>query len=172
MLHAKVIDSKNQKIEIKNAEEFLKSSKFGALIYFIGTVRNVNEDKKVIGITYDSKDSLVIKSFEEIYKESDEKLNIKDKAVFIEHIKGYVGLEEKSILIGVGCKHRDQAYVLSRYIIEEIKKRTPIWKKEHYENQESEWLKGTTIEANSWKYLARKLPQKNFTKIEENLLNN
>ena len=57
-------------------------------------------------------------------------------------------LEEKSILIGVGCKHRDQAYVLSRYIIEEIKKRTPIWKKEHYENQDSEWLKGTTIEAN------------------------
>ena len=57
MLHAKVIDSKNQKIEIKNAEEFLKSSKFGALIYFVGTVRNINEDKKVTGITYDSKDS-------------------------------------------------------------------------------------------------------------------
>ena len=63
MLHAKVIDSKNQKIEIKNAEEFLKSSKFGALIYFVGTVRNVNEDKKVTGITYDSKDSLSNKKF-------------------------------------------------------------------------------------------------------------
>ena len=145
MLHAKVIDSKNQKIEIKNAEEFLKSSKFGALIYFVGTVRNINEDKKVTGITYDSKDSLVIKSFEEIYKEADEKLNIKDKAVFIEHIKGYVSLEEKSILIGVGCKHRDQAYVLSRYIIEEIKKRTPIWKKEHYTDNQSDWLKGNPI---------------------------
>ena len=83
MLHAKVIDSKNQKIEIKKAEEFLKSSRFGALIYFVGTVRNVNDDKKVTGITYDSKDSLVIKSFEEIYNEADEKLNIKDKAVFI-----------------------------------------------------------------------------------------
>jgi molybdopterin synthase catalytic subunit len=99
MLHAKVIDSKNQKIEIKKAEEFLKSSRFGALIYFVGTVRNINDDKKVTGITYDSKDSLVIKSFEEIYNEADEKLNIKDKAVFIEHIKGYVSLEEKSILI-------------------------------------------------------------------------
>ena len=148
MLHAKIIDSKKQKIEIRKAEEFLKSSKFGALIYFVGTVRNVNDNKKVTGITYDTKDSLVIKSFEEIYNEADEKLNIKDKAVFIEHIKGYVSLEEKSILIGVACKHRDQAYVLSRYIIEEIKKRTPIWKKEHYINQDSEWLKGTTIEAN------------------------
>ena len=83
MLHAKIIDSKKQKIEIRKAEEFLKSSKFGALIYFVGTVRNVNDNKKVTGITYDTKDSLVIKSFEEIYSETDEKLNIKDKAVFI-----------------------------------------------------------------------------------------
>ena len=145
MLHAKVIDSKNQKIEIKNAEEFLKSSKFGALIYFVGTVRNVNEDKKVTGITYDTKDSLVIKSFEEIYKDADEKLNIQDKAVFIEHAKGYLNLGEMSIIIAVACKHRDQAYVLSRYVIEEIKKRSPIWKKEHYTDNQSDWLKGNPI---------------------------
>ena len=50
-----------------------------------------------------------------------------------------------SIIIAVACKHRDQAYVLSRYIIEEIKKRTPIWKKEHYINQDSQWLKGNPI---------------------------
>ena len=145
MLHAKVINSENQKIEIKNAEEFLKSSKFGALIYFVGTVRNNNENKKVTGITYDSKDSLVIKSFEEIYKEADEKLNIQDKAVFIEHAKGYLNLGEMSIIIAVACKHRDQAYVLSRYIIEEIKKRSPIWKKEYYTDNQSDWLKGNPI---------------------------
>ena len=148
MLHTKIVDSKDKKLSINDAERFISSVEFGASIFFTGRVRNQNNNKSVIGITYDSHDELVLKSFEEIYKESDEKLNIKDKAVFIEHIKGYVGLEEKSILIGVGCKHRDQAYVLSRYIIEEIKKRTPIWKKEHYENQDSEWLKGTTIEAN------------------------
>ena len=148
MLHTKIVDSKDKKLSINDAERFISSVEFGASIFFTGTVRNQNNNKSVIGITYDSHDDLVIKSFEEIYKEADEKLNIKDKAVFIEHIKGYVGLEEKSILIGVGCKHRDQAYVLSRFIIEEIKKRTPIWKKEHYENKESEWLKGTTIEVN------------------------
>ena len=91
---------------------------------------------------------MVLKSFEEIYKETGDELDIKDKAVFIEHIKGYVGLGETSIIIAVACKHRDQAYVLSRYIIEEIKKRSPIWKKEHYENEESEWLKGNPINAN------------------------
>ena len=148
MLHAKIIDIKKEKIEISSAEQFISSSKFGASIIFTGTVRDVNENKKVTGITYDSHDELVVKSFEEIYKDSGDKLHIKDKAVFIEHVKGYVGLGEVSILIAVACPHRVEAYDLSRYIIEEIKKRSPIWKKEHYENESSEWLKGNPIQTN------------------------
>ena len=146
MLHAKIIDASSEKIDILKAEKFLSSSNFGAIIYFVGTVRDLNENKKVIGITYDSRDTMVTKSFEEIYKESEDKLKIKDKAVFIEHVKGYVAIKEKSIIIGVACKHRDEAYNLSRFIIEEIKKRTPIWKKEHYTNKESEWLKGVSVQ--------------------------
>ena len=145
MLHTKIVDSKKDKILTSNAEKFIKDSKFGASIYFLGTVRNINENKTVTGITYDSHDEMVIKSFEEIYNEADQKLDIKDKAVFIEHAKGYLNLGDVSIIIAVACRHRDQAYVLSRYIIEEIKKRSPIWKKEHYENEDSEWLKGNPI---------------------------
>ena len=145
MLHARIIDITNDKISIASAEKFISSSKFGASIFFTGTVRNINENKKVTGITYDAHDEMVVKSFEEIYQEASEKLKITDKAVFIEHTKGYLSLGDISILIAVACKHRDQAYVLSRYIIEEIKKRSPIWKKEHYEDQTTEWLKGKSI---------------------------
>ena len=144
MFHAEIIDSK-KKLLITEAENFISSSNFGASIIFTGTVRNQNNDQNVIGITYDSHDELVIKSFEEIYNEIDQKLNIKDKSVFIEHAKGYLSLGEISIIIAVASKHRDEAYVLSRYIIEEIKKRSPIWKKEHYTNNESAWLKGNPI---------------------------
>ena len=145
MLHAKIIDTKEKKLSIIEAENFISSHDYGASIYFTGTVRNQNDDKSVIGITYDSHDALVINSFQEIYNESDQKLNIKDKSVYIEHAKGYLNLGEVSIIIAVACKHRDQAYVLSRYIIEEIKKRSPIWKKEHYQNNDSAWLKGNPI---------------------------
>ena len=145
MLHTKIVDSKDKKLSINDAEKFISSVEFGASIFFTGTVRNLNNNKSVIGITYDSHDELVIKSFEEIYKEADKKLNIQDKAVFIEHAKGYLNLGEMSIIIAVACKHRDQAYVLSRYIIEEIKKRSPIWKKEHYTDNQSDWLKGNPI---------------------------
>ena len=145
MLHTKIVDSKDKKLSINDAESFISSVEFGASIFFTGTVRNQNNNKSVIGITYDSHDELVIKSFEEIYKEADEKLNILDKAVFIEHAKGYLNLGELSIIIAVACKHRDQAYILSRFIIEEIKKRSPIWKKEHYADNQSDWLKGNPI---------------------------
>jgi molybdopterin synthase catalytic subunit len=145
MLHTKIIDTKEKRLSILEAENFISSSEFGASIFFSGTVRNQNDNKSVLGITYDSHDALVIKSFEEIYNEADQKLNIKDKAVFIEHAKGYLNLGEVSIIIAVACKHRDEAYILSRYIIEEIKKRSPIWKKEHYQNNDSTWLKGNPI---------------------------
>jgi len=148
MLHTKIIDIKKGKIITSKAEEFIKSSTYGASIIFTGTVRDNNKNKEVTGMTYDSHDEIVLKSFEEIYKEAGDKLKIINKAVFIEHIKGYVELGKTSIIIAVACKHRDQAYVLSRYIIEEIKKRSPIWKKEHYKNDESEWLKGNPINAN------------------------
>ena len=145
MLHTKIIDSNKDKILISKADEFIKSSLFGASIYFLGTVRNINKNKKVTGITYDVHDEMVLKSFTEIYSEANQKLGIEEKAVFIEHIKGYVGLGDISIIIAIACAHRDQAYVLSRFIIEEIKKRSPIWKKEHYENDDSTWLKGNPI---------------------------
>ena len=92
MLHTRIINIKDDKISIDKAENFISSSKFGASIFFTGTVRDINENKKVIGITYDAHDELVIKSFEEIYQEATEKLKIADKAVFIEHTKGYLGL--------------------------------------------------------------------------------
>ena len=145
MLHTKIVNSKDSKLLITEAENFISSSDFGASIIFTGTVRNQNNNQTVTGITYDSHDELVIKSFKEIYNNADQKLNIKDKSVFIEHAKGYLELGEISIIIAVACKHRDEAYVLSRYIIEEIKKRSPIWKKEHYVNNESAWLKGNPI---------------------------
>ena len=145
MLHAKIVDIKEKKITLSDAEKFISSNTYGASIFFTGTVRDQNNDKNVVGITYDSHDKLVIKSFQEIYNEAEKKLNIDEKSVFIEHAKGYLNLGEISIIIAVACKHRDEAYVLSRYIIEEIKKRSPIWKKEHYVNNVTSWLKGSPI---------------------------
>ena len=118
MFHTKIIDTSIEKIDIKKAEKFISSNKNGASIIFTGTVRDLNNNKRVSGITYDAHDKLVIKSFEEIYENSKKKFNFENESVFIEHVKGYVALGEISIIIAVSCKHRDQAYSLSRFIIE------------------------------------------------------
>ena len=145
MIHCNILDVKKEKINISKAQKFIASSKCGASLFFMGTVRNENNNKKVTGITYDSHDGMVKKSFQEIYEEAKKKFKFETITIFVEHAKGYVALGEVSVLIAVACKHRKEVYEVSRFIIEEIKKRTPIWKKEHYEGKETEWLKGNPV---------------------------
>ena len=145
MFHCDIMDVKKNSIDISKAQKFIASSKCGASLFFMGTVRDENNSQKVTGITYDSHDEMVKKSFEEIYDEAKVNFKIKHCAVFVEHVKGYVPLGGISILIAVACKHRKQVYDVSRFIIEGIKKRTAIWKKEHYEGTDSKWLKGNPL---------------------------
>ena len=144
MFHCDVVDIKN--ISLDKAQKFIESHKCGASLFFIGTVRDHNNKKEVTGITYDSHDVMVKKSFEEIYNEAIKKLDLQYPVAFVEHAKGYVPLGGISIIIAVACKHRKQVYDFSRFIIEEIKKKTPIWKKEHYKGEDAEWLDGQKLE--------------------------
>ncbi|MGI9083094.1 MAG: molybdenum cofactor biosynthesis protein MoaE [Candidatus Fonsibacter lacus] len=147
MFHAEIIDSikSKKKINLIRAEKFIKNYDAGASIFFVGNIRKNNNNKNVSGVAYDAFDRLVIKTFKKIYSEGIKKFKLKKAKVFIEHAKGYVPLGKPSIIIAVSCKHRSEAYKLSRYLIEQIKIRAPIWKKEYYKNQKSEWLKGTSI---------------------------
>jgi molybdopterin synthase catalytic subunit len=145
MFHGKVIDVSKRTITLDKAQKFIESQQCGASLFFIGTVRNHNNNKQVTGITYDTHDSIVEKSFKEISDEAISAITAEHPIVFIEHAKGYLPLGGISIVIAVAAKHRGQVYDLSRFIIEEIKKRTPIWKKEHYDNEETTWLEGTPV---------------------------
>ena len=145
MFHGKVIDVSMGTITLDKAQKFIESQQCGASLFFIGTVRNHNNNKQVTGITYDTHDSIVEKSFKEISDEAISTITAEHPIIFIEHAKGYLPLGGISIVIAVAAKHRGQVYDLSRFIIEEIKKRTPIWKKEHYDNEETTWLEGTPV---------------------------
>jgi molybdopterin synthase catalytic subunit len=147
MFHAAIVDPKKnkKKINLIRAEKFVKNFDSGASIFFVGNIRRNNNKRNVTGVTYDAFDRLVIKTFKKIYSEGIKKFKLKKAKVFIEHAKGYVPLGKPSIIIAVSCKHRSEAYQLSRYLIEQIKIRAPIWKKEYYKNKKSEWLKGTSI---------------------------
>ena len=129
-LHTALVNIEEKKISSEEANEFIHSEKNGAESIFIGRVRNENSGKKVTAVTYDAHDKAVIKSFQSICNDAKSKFD-NNASIFLEHAKGYVSVGEISILIAVSTDHRDEAFKMCRYILEEIKHKSPIWKQEH-----------------------------------------
>ena len=111
---------------------------------FLGYVRNVNLGKKVIAVSYDAFAPLAKKVFQDIAGEAQNKWG-KDLNIYISHRVGKLEIGDISVAIYVTSRHRDESYQASRYIIEEIKTRAPIWKKEFYESGETEWVRGHAL---------------------------
>jgi molybdopterin synthase catalytic subunit len=110
----------------------------GASVLFVGTVRDVNDGAHVSGLDYSAYTEMATRELETIAREAAERWLTDDIA--IEHRIGSLELGDVSVAIAVGHPHRGEAYEASRYIIEELKKRLPIWKREHYVDGRCEWV--------------------------------
>ncbi len=116
----------------------------GAEILFLGKIRNHNLGKAVRAVSYDAHPTLAQKVLREICEEAQGKWG-NDLCLIVIHRVGRVEINEISVVIQVSSTHRDEAYQASRYVIEQLKDRVPIWKKEHYLEGESEWLQGHAL---------------------------
>ena len=143
-IHTAVVNTENKKILKENAVKFISADSNGAETVFVGKVRNENSGKKVTAVTYDTHDQMVLKSFNSICESAIKKFD-KNAKIFLEHAKGFVPVGDISILIAVGSGHRDEAFKICRYILEEVKHQSPIWKKEHYADGKEEWLPGHSL---------------------------
>jgi len=143
-VHVAFVKTEKEKISLEKAKKFINSKKNGAESIFVGKVRNENEEKEVTAVTYDAHEQAAIKSFQSICISAKDKFD-KNAKIFLEHAKGYAPVGEISILIAVGSGHRDEAFKICRYILEEVKHQTPIWKKEHYADGKEEWLPGHSL---------------------------
>ena len=113
----------------------------GAVLLFLGVVRDVNDGRAVTGIEYSAYEAMAVRELNDIAREAAERFGVTDIAV--EHRVGELALEEASVGIAVAHPHRAAAYDASRWIIEEIKRRAPIWKREHYADGTREWVDPT-----------------------------
>jgi len=113
----------------------------GALVLFVGTVRDVNAGRPVTGIDYSTYAGMADRELGEIVREACERFGTRH--VVVEHRVGTLGLGEASVAIAAAHPRRAQAYEASRYVIEQIKKRVPIWKREHYTDGSREWVDPT-----------------------------
>ena len=117
------------------------SPQYGAISLFIGTVREVNDGRSVTAIEYSVYKSMADAELERILDEAEERFGV--SALVVEHRIGLLGLGDVSVAIAAAHAHRAPALDCTRYVIEEIKKRVPIWKKEHYVDGTREWVDPT-----------------------------
>jgi molybdopterin synthase catalytic subunit len=116
----------------------------GAALLFVGVVRNENEGRAVGHLDYHAYPEMAEATLRKIVEEAEGQWET--GAISVVHRYGRLEIGEVSVAIVVAAPHRGDAYAASRYVIEELKKRVPIWKKEGYLEGESEWLMGSTPE--------------------------
>ena len=110
----------------------------GGFVSFEGWVRNLNEGKEVLRLEYESYEPLALSEGERVIDEAMSKYAVPHACCV--HRVGMLELGECAVWVGVSSGHRDEAFRAARYIIDEIKLRLPIWKKEHYVDGHSGWV--------------------------------
>jgi sulfur-carrier protein adenylyltransferase/sulfurtransferase len=110
----------------------------GGYCAFEGLVRNHNEGMQVRHLEYEAFESLAIKEGERILAEAITRFKVEHASCV--HRVGDLAIGDMAVWVGVSARHRDEAFRACRYIIDEVKHRIPIWKKEHYVNGDSGWV--------------------------------
>jgi molybdopterin synthase catalytic subunit len=115
----------------------------GAIVTFIGVVRDHNAGRGVRFLDYEAFAPLAVKSFERIAEEAFDRWP--SVSLAIHHRTGRVEIGEASVAIAAASPHRAAAFAVSRYAIERIKQISPIWKHEHFDGGEV-WIEGATAD--------------------------
>ncbi len=116
----------------------------GALVVFSGDIRDHNAGRDdVVAIDYEAHEVMAARELECIEREVVEEFDV--LRCRIQHRTGRVEVGESSVLVVCRAPHRDAAFEGARYGIDELKKRTPLWKKECYANGDCQYLDGTSL---------------------------
>ena len=118
-------------------KRFQGAENCGAFLWFDGKVRNHHEGKQSAAITYECFVDMAVQEMNAIIQEAKERWPFEHFLAV--HRIGTLAVGETSILIGVASQHRAEAFFAAQYFIEELKKRVPIWKKEHYVQEGNVW---------------------------------
>jgi len=120
----------------------VSSPKHGAVASFVGTVRAVHAGRRVKAVSYDCFTPLAEKELARIAAAAEKRWPVR---VAVAHRTGRLAVGAASVAIAAGSGHRAEAFAACRFVIEEIKRRVPVWKKEHYLKGDGRWLAGCAL---------------------------
>lgn len=110
----------------------------GGFAAFEGWVRNHNEGRSVQRLEYEAYETLALREGARILEEARQRFGVPH--LLCVHRLGELQIGELAVWVGVSAPHRDEAFRACRYVIDEVKHRVPIWKKEHYLDGDSGWV--------------------------------
>lgn len=145
-LNNKLFEITKEPISIETIFHKVKCRKAGAINTFIGTVRELTDEKKTLYLEYDAYESMAEKKLSQIGKEI--QLQWPGAITAITHRIGRLDISDIAVVIAVSTPHRAHSFEACRYAIERIKEMVPIWKKEHWEDGEM-WV-GDQLETKSY----------------------
>ncbi len=126
-------------IDAVAARASLADPSSGGYVAFEGWVRNHNEGREVHRLEYEAYERLAVREGERIVQEALARFDGVVNCACI-HRVGELQIGDMAVWVGVSAHHRDEAFQACRYIIDEVKVRVPIWKKEHYATGDSGWV--------------------------------
>ena len=127
-----------QKIVVGDLREQMKDPGSGGFCVFEGWVRNENDGRTVERLEYEVYAPLAVSEGEKVIAEAKHRFPFLTACCV--HRAGLLEIGDCAVWVGVSAPHRDEAFKACRYIIDEIKTRLPIWKKEHYVDGDSGWV--------------------------------
>jgi adenylyltransferase/sulfurtransferase len=125
-------------IDVDSGRTALGDPAAGGYASFEGWVRNHNEGLPVTRLEYEAFEELAIKEGERIVAAAIERFGVEHASCI--HRVGSLAIGDMAVWVGVSARHRAEAFAACRFIIDEVKHRVPIWKKEHYVNGDSGWV--------------------------------
>lgn len=110
----------------------------GAVVIFEGRVRNRNEGRSVESLEYEAFAELAEMEGNRVLEEAQSRYDI--LGVHAVHRVGHLAIGDTAVWVGATAPHRDAAFKACQYVIDELKHRLPIWKKEHYTDGDAQWV--------------------------------
>ncbi len=133
-----LVDVTRETIDVAALASFVEDPAAGASVVFTGTVRNHSPGRKAVSrLEYEAYGEFAIRTIETIIDDAEEKWPILRVAAV--HRVGSLGVGEPAVCVAVSSAHRADSFEACRYIIDELKSRVPIWKKEHWTGG-AEWV--------------------------------
>ena len=129
----------SDEIELGDVIRAVEAGDAGAIVHFLGVVRNNTEGREVSYLEYEAYPQMAEKKMAEIAQEIHEKWGL-DRVAII-HRVGRLEIGEVSVAVAVASPHRKEAFEACHYVMNRLKQIVPIWKREVWADGEEEWVK-------------------------------